>query len=84
MTGCPLGVFTVFDLSSKVGPPGCTGQPRCAQRFEMQVKLGLPWRRPLLRMNAVRRETSPCDGSRRKVATTYWPSWKFEIGPRST
>ena len=40
--------------------------------------------RPLFRTNAVRRETSPCSGLSRKVAITYSPSGKFEIGPRST
>ena len=46
--------------SRSSGPFGCTGQPRCAQWFEMIVKLGRPlssW--PLYRTNAVRRETVP-------------------------
>ena len=45
-----------------IGPFACTGQPRCAQRFEMIVKLGSFLKIPLLRTNAVRRETSPCGG----------------------
>ena len=74
-------LFTVFCSSSKIGPPGCTGQPRCAQRLEMIVKLGSPFSSPLLRTKAVRRETSPCAGFSMKVATTYWPS--REVGERA-
>ena len=70
--------------SSSTGPFGCTGQPRCAQRFERIVKLGWPCRaRPLLRMYAVRRETSPASGSSTKVVMMNWPSGKSESGPRS-
>src|SRR5205823_9786845 len=71
-------------LLSKIGPFGCTGQPRCAHRFEIAVKLGLVPRNPLLRMYAVRREISPSDALLKNVATTNLPSLKFEIGPRST
>ena len=77
--------MTSFFASSSIGPFGWTGQPRWTQRLKMVVKLGTPSSvRPLLRMNAVRRETSPCSGLSRYVAITYWPSGKFEIGPRST
>ena len=58
-----------------VGPLAWTGQPRCAQRFEMMVKLGtlLPTA-PLLRTNAVRRDTSPCLGSVVNVAMNHFPT----------
>ena len=56
------------------GPFGCTGQPRCAQWFEMIVKLGSPFSGPLYRTNAVRRETSPCLGTDVKVVTMNFPS----------
>src|SRR6266545_2958812 len=84
VTSSPAAVFAVFFLSSNTGPFGCTGQPRCAQRFEMIVKLGRPLTVPLLRMYAVRRETSPAAGSRMNVAITNCPSGKSESGPRST
>src|SRR5205085_5859879 len=79
----PLFVFSSSFRLVNIGPFGCTGQPRCAQRFERTVKLGLPPTTPLLRTYAVRRETSPSGGLLRKVATTNSPSLKFEIGPRS-
>ena len=72
----------LVDLSSS-GPLGCTGQPRCAQWFEMMVKLGRLFSCPLFRTNAARRETSPCFSSSVNVTTTYFPSGKFEIGPMS-
>ena len=53
----PLCVLIASPPCREDGPPGCTGQPRCAQRFEMIVKLGAPFSRPLLRTYAVRRET---------------------------
>jgi hypothetical protein len=53
---------TCFLSPGCTGPFGCTGQPRCAQRFEMIVKLGSPFNAPLLRMYAVRRETLPPSG----------------------
>ena len=56
------------------GAAACTGQPRCAQWFEMIVKLGCLPRKPLLRTNAVLRETSPCAGSAMNVVTTQLPS----------
>ena len=64
---------------SSLGPFACTGQPRCAQRFEMIVKLGpaAVVSAPLLRMKAVRRETSPSSGSTMNVATYHLPSGKF-------
>src|SRR6476659_8033721 len=39
---------------------------------------------PLLRMNAVRRLTSPSAGSTMKVAMNHLPSGNLSIGPRST
>ena len=81
--GASFGSMTFFCLSN-TGPLGWTGQPRCAQRFEMIVKLGTPSETPLLRMYAVRRDTSPCFGSRRNVAITNFPSGKSSNGPRST
>ena len=54
-------------------PFGSTGQPRWAQWFEMIVKLGWLPRKPLLRMNAVRRDTSP-SGLEANVVTRYSPS----------
>ena len=41
-------------------------------------------RLPLLRTNAVRRETSPSLGSSMNVAMYHWPSVKSATGPRST
>ena len=47
------------------------------------VTLGSPSVTPLLRMYAVRRETSPARGSVRNVAMTKRPSGNASIGPRS-
>ena len=57
--GCEGVLMTVFVPSllvvvlvrlSSTGPFGCTGHPRCAQRFDRTVKLGSLSRKPLLRM----------------------------------
>jgi hypothetical protein len=77
-------VLTRFFLSAITGPLGCTGQPRCAQRFDRIVKLGPLSVAPLFRMYAVRRETSPSTTLRKNVAITNWFSGKLVIGPRST
>src|SRR5689334_17516524 len=66
------------------GPFACTGQPRCAHRLEMIVKLGTCFPSdatlPLFLTNAVRRETSPCFGSTVKVAMYHWTSLSLSIG----
>ena len=54
--------FSVFFSSSSGRPLVWTGQPRWTQRLERTVKLGAPSSRPLLRMYAVRRVTSPSSG----------------------
>ena len=56
---------------------------RAAVREDREARLAFS-SRPLLRMYAVRRETSPSRGSSTKVVTTNLPSGKFESGPRST
>ena len=48
------------------------------------MKLGWPLTTPLLRTYAVRRETSPCAGSRRNVVIMNSPSGKLSSGPTST
>ena len=54
---------SVFACRRRAGSPfTCTGQPRWTQRFERSVKLGPSSSRPLFRMYAVRRETSPSLG----------------------
>ena len=63
-----------FVFFSSSGPFACTGQPRCAQWFEMIVKLGWPFSWPLYRTNAVRLDTSPCDWSAMYVTIRYFPS----------
>src|SRR5689334_16901886 len=78
-----LSVTTRVGFAS-TGPFGCTGHPRCAQRFERIVKLGCPLRSPFDLMYAVRRETSPAAGSSTNVVITNWPPGKSESGPRST
>ena len=69
---------------SSGSPFGCTGQPRWTQRFETIVKLGSPFSSAFRRMYAVRRDTSPCSGSARKVVITNLPSGNFSIAPTST
>src|SRR6185437_13202412 len=59
-----------FSCFMKSSPFGCTGHPRCAQWFEMIVKLGRPFSSPLLRTKAVRLDTSPSFGLDMNVATT--------------
>ena len=48
------------------------------------MKLGWPRSRPLLRMYAVRRETSPAAGSSTNVVITNLPEGNSSSGPRST
>ena len=80
--------MTASPMYWSVGPFACTGQPRCAQWFEMTEKLGTCGDFglfgslgvfPLLRMNAVRRETAPSTGSLMKVVMYHRLSLKFEI-----
>jgi hypothetical protein len=49
MVGISVTSANFFVPLGSSGPFGCTGQPRCAQWFEMIVKLGWPFSWPLLR-----------------------------------
>ena len=80
----PLSVSISF--GSSVSPCGCTGQPRWTQRFEISVKLGWPsFVSPLLRTNAVRRDTSSGSSfTDLNFVITHWSGGKLSSGPRST
>ena len=78
-----LAVLSVFVSSASGRPFTWTGQPRWTQRLETIVKLGLSPRKPLLRMYAVRRETSPSAGLSMYVAITNLFSGKSSIAPTS-
>ena len=43
IVGISVTSLYFFVLGGSSGPFGCTGQPRCAQWFEMIVKLGWPF-----------------------------------------
>jgi hypothetical protein len=79
----PVDVLTALACFSNRSPFDCTGQPRCAHRFDSTVKLGTLPSSPLLRMYVVWRLTSPCRGSSMNVAMMNLPFGKFDIGPRS-
>src|SRR6478735_367223 len=67
IAGISVTSLYCFVSRSLSGPFGCTGQPRCAQWFEMIVKLGRPFNWPLYRTNAVRLATAPAWTSVRYV-----------------
>ena len=75
LTGIQVTVFRYCVASLRFTSAfGWTGQPRWAQWFEMNVKLGSLPRKPLLRMKAVRRETKPASGFEMNVVIRNLPS----------